>query len=232
RSVELPSAETLLQDGELVLESSLSWKQGRTFNRVKTYYHKPAGPGRPNTWFCRVSEHQREEVSFEQLWEKLGKDKVLKEKEYIPEVKKVTHIKYISDSQSIWSMYYTFPPPLSPRVFTVLQVVHLNDSNPNERTGIIISIPVDVSSPEDKNLAELEERGKREVCCVEHIKEMAGDIIEWRMATCGDPGGFIPRFVVEKTMAMRIAEDVPNFLSWLHGGSKDEGSELKCHPNN
>lgn len=44
---------------------------------------------------------------------------------YVPEIKKVTLIKDISPTQSIWSLYYTFPSPVSPRVFTVLQTKHL-----------------------------------------------------------------------------------------------------------
>jgi len=155
-----------------------------------------------------VSEHPQSEVSFEQLWGKLGRDKAVNEKEFIPEVKKVTQIKFISETQSIWSMYYTFPPPLSPRVFTVLQVVALVQEHPPERTGLIISIPIDLSSPEDKELAAKEEKGiKGRYVCVEHIKEIPDrGIVEWRMATCGYPGGFIPRFVSDMSMSSKIAE--------------------------
>lgn len=52
---------------------------------------------------------------------------------YVDIVKKATLVKQISPSQAIWSMYYKFPPPLSPRVFTVLQVTQLSETLP--RTG-------------------------------------------------------------------------------------------------
>jgi len=37
-------------------------------------------------------------------------------------------------------MYYTFLPPVSPRVFTVLQVTHLSESAP--RTGYFFFLPI------------------------------------------------------------------------------------------
>lgn len=52
---------------------------------------------------------------------------------YIPNIKKVAEVKKISPTQSIWTLYYTFPPPVSPRVFTVLQVTDLDESTP--KTG-------------------------------------------------------------------------------------------------
>jgi len=52
---------------------------------------------------------------------------------FIPEIQKVKKIKELSSTSTIWTMYYTFLPPVSPRVFTVLQVTHLSESAP--RTG-------------------------------------------------------------------------------------------------
>lgn len=54
---------------------------------------------------------------------------------YVPNIKKVTQVKSISPSQSIWTLYYTFPPPVSPRVFTVLQTTHLDQAS---RTGSVV----------------------------------------------------------------------------------------------
>ncbi|KAG8217565.1 hypothetical protein J3R82DRAFT_5716 [Butyriboletus roseoflavus] len=49
---------------------------------------------------------------------------------FIGAIKKVALVKRISETQTIWTLYYTFPPPISPRVFTVLQTVHLVESAP------------------------------------------------------------------------------------------------------
>ena len=70
--------------------------------------------------------------------------------------------------------------------------------------SIFISIPVDLSS--DPELAKLEEKGvKGRYVSVESIKELSSGDTEWRMATSSSPGGRIPAFVVESTMASSIS---------------------------
>lgn len=54
---------------------------------------------------------------------------------YIPEIKKVTLIKQISPTQSVWTLFYHFPPPVSPRVFTVVQTTWLSTDSP--KTGYV-----------------------------------------------------------------------------------------------
>ena len=72
-------------------------------------------------------------------------------------------------------------------------------------TRIIISIPVDLS--EDAELAKLEEKGvKGRYVSVELLKELDNGKVEWRMATSSTPGGNIPSFVAESTMASTIAK--------------------------
>ena len=140
-------------------------------------------------------------------------------------MKKATLVKKISATQEIWTMYYEFSSiGISPRVFTVLQVTHYESSNP--RTGsvyplpclplrvvfltphldsLFISIPVDLSS--DPELAKFEEKGvKGHYVSVESIKELPNGNTEWRMATSGHPGGRIPTFLVESSMAGSISQ--------------------------
>jgi hypothetical protein len=139
-------------------------------------------------------------------------------------VKKATLIKQISPTQSIWSMYYRFPPPVTPRVFTVLQVTQLNETAP--RTGyavishvtncstytfyfkpssLIISIPVDLSA--DAELAKMEEKGVHgRYVSVEQIKELENGKVEWRMATSSKAGGMIPQFTTELSMPTSISQ--------------------------
>ena len=40
---------------------------------------------------------------------------------------------------------------------------------------------------------------------VERIMELDNGNTEWRMATSSTPGGFLPNFLVESTMAKKIA---------------------------
>lgn len=79
---EIPPEDEILSAAREVLDSSTSWKQGKTFAKdtVKTY-SRPKGPGDGAAWHCRVSEHDAKDATFEEFWSKLGKDKAENEKE-------------------------------------------------------------------------------------------------------------------------------------------------------
>jgi hypothetical protein len=71
---------------------------------------------------------------------------------------------------------------------------------------IIVSLSIDLSSKGDEELAKLQEKGvKGRYVSVERIKELDNGNTEWRMATSSTPGGSIPNFIVESTMAKKIA---------------------------
>lgn len=54
---------------------------------------------------------------------------------------------------------------------------------------IITSIPIDLSSPGDEELAKLEEKGvKAKYASVEQILELPDGKVEWKMATSSSPG--------------------------------------------
>jgi hypothetical protein len=58
----------------------------------------------------------------------------------------------------------------------------------------------------DPDLAKFEEKGvKGRYVSVESIKELPNGNIEWRVATSSSPGGRIPTFVVDSTMASTIS---------------------------
>jgi Protein of unknown function (DUF3074) len=88
-------------------------------------------------------------------------------------------MKTMSPTQTLWTLHYKFPPPVSPRVFTVLQVTHLaggEDGKPRE--GWVISVPVDVS--ENAELKAQEEKGARgRYASVERVKERDDGVVEW-----------------------------------------------------
>ena len=100
-----------------------------------------------------------------------------------------------------------------------------------------MSIPIDLTGSGDEELAKIEERGvKGRYVSVERIKEIEEGRVEWRMATSSTPGGNIPTFIAEASIAKSIAQvtfcfpanhfynvlmprlcqDVPHFLKWLH----------------
>jgi hypothetical protein len=70
--------------------------------------------------------------------------------------------------------------------------------------SLFISIPIDLSS--DPELVKLEENGvKGRYVSVESVKQLPNGNTEWRMATSSNPGGRIPSFIVESTMASSIS---------------------------
>jgi len=164
----------------------------------------------------RYSVHQPEHGNFDDFWNYLGKNKAVNEMGFIPEIKSVDLLKTVSPMQSVWTLYYTFTPPVSPRVFTVSQTIHIRGGeHGSPREGWIISVPVDVS--EDAEMKAKEMKGTRgRYTSVELIKERQDGTLEWRMATASTPGGLIPKMVVEKSMPSQIEKDVTHFLEWLH----------------
>ncbi|KAF4614652.1 hypothetical protein D9613_002623 [Agrocybe pediades] len=216
---DLPPEEQIIAEGKALIESSTSWKAGKTFfDTVHTSYRgKLPGDGAP--WYCRISEHKPEEITFDQLWEKLSKNKAENELQFIHEIQKVNKVKEISPTANVWTLYYTFLPPVSPRVFTVVQVTQLSESEP--RTGLIVSLSIDLSDAPE--LQKLEEKGtKGRYVSVERVMELENGNTEWRMATSSTPGGSIPNFLVESTMAKKIAADVPQFIKWFQQKSKSQ----------
>lgn len=98
---------------------------------------------------------------------------------FIPELDIVTLLENISPNQTLWTLHYKFPPPVSPRVFTVLQVTHVEGGDQGTpREGWIISVPVDVSG--NAELKAKEEKGARgRYVSVERVKEGKDGIVEW-----------------------------------------------------
>lgn len=99
--------------------------------------------------------------------------------------------------------------------------------------SLIISIPVDLSGQDD--LSKLEEKGVRgRYAGVERLVELENGNTEWRMASSGSSGGFVPGFLTNGMMSSSIAkvsffflirvqpssvttnnQDVPHFFNWF-----------------
>lgn len=222
RPSEIPPEESIIAAGRELIESTDTWKSGKTyFTNVKTL-SRPAGPPLVGNWHCRVSEHTPDQITFDQLWDKMARDKALNEKEFVPIIDKATKVKELSPAAQIWTMRYKFPFPVANRVFTVLQVVHEEDTNPP--SGLIVSIPIDLS--EHKELQKYEEKGERAYyVSVERVKQLENGNVEWRMATSSDIGGLVPKFATEMSMPKSIAEDIPHFFYWYKNSPKSSNTE-------
>ena len=81
---------------------------------------------------------------------------------------------------------------------------------------IIVSVPIDLSSPEDEDLATLEEKGvKGRYASVERILELPGDKVEWRMALSSSPGGLIPEFITHSVVPQEVSKVGLNLFNVL-----------------
>lgn len=83
RRQDLPSEESVITTALRLIESTSSWKQGKTYYQNVKTYHRAKLPEDGAPWHCRVSEHTAAEASFDQFWDKLGKDKAVNEKEFV-----------------------------------------------------------------------------------------------------------------------------------------------------
>jgi len=228
-SPEIPKEKVLIADAHTLLESSKSWRAGKSHPLVASAQRLSKSTG-TQVWNCVVSTFRSDELSFSRAWARLGHNKVWNQQYYVPGINKVTRIKYISDSQSIWTTLLTYPPPLSPRVYTIYQASWLLEYS-HKRQGIVITLPIDLSSESDKNLAEMEEKGVRgRYVSVEHIREVDGDRIEWRRLACMDPGGLIPKFWARRKVLSSMVQENLSFFEWLKTLKLDEAN-LTGSPN-
>lgn len=82
KTLDFPAEETILALGRQVLESTESWKVGKVFSKgtVQTL-SRAKGPGDGAPWHCRISEHTKEDATFDEFWSKIGVNKAENEKE-------------------------------------------------------------------------------------------------------------------------------------------------------
>ena len=81
KSSEIPPEDQVLQAGRELIEATSNWKHTKNYCKgaVRGYSaSKQADDEEP--WFCRVSEHAKEEITFDEFWFGLGTNKPEHEK--------------------------------------------------------------------------------------------------------------------------------------------------------
>ncbi|KAI5124574.1 hypothetical protein M0805_003093 [Coniferiporia weirii] len=219
KPTDIPQEEQVIQAGRELIDATLKWHNSKDYCKgvVKGYTH-PKDADDEEPWFCRVSVHAPEEATFDEMWFGLGTNKPEHESQYVHTVDQVALLKRLSDRAAVWNLHYKFSPPVSNRTFTVLQVTHLDTSGPR-KSGLIVSVPIDVSSDEEMSKAELKGARGRYVS-VERIHQLEDGKTEWRMATSSTPGGSIPRFIAQASAPSQIAQDVPMFFKWMNSNKE------------
>jgi hypothetical protein len=140
----------------------------------------------------------------------------------------------MTDNATVYQLSAQFPGPTSPREFITLLITSdtcltdaskVGDATP--RHFMVVSIPVShPDAPPRQNMV----RGFYE--SIELIREIPlkdGDPetnpVEWIMVTRSDPGGGIPRFMVERNVPSSIVQDAVKFLDWAC--VKDDNAEAE-----
>jgi len=138
----------------------------------------------------------------------------------------------MADKNTVYQLSAQFPGPTSPREFITLLITSdtcLTEAskvgNTIPRHHMVVSIPVShPDAPPRSNMV----RGYYE--SIEMIREIPmsdGDPetnpVEWVMITRSDPGGGIPRFMVERNVPSSIVQDAVKFLDWAC--ARDDSAE-------
>ncbi|KAF9483655.1 hypothetical protein BDN70DRAFT_276934 [Pholiota conissans] len=223
----VPTDDVLIKHAQDILQASASWQEGKTYQNIKTFVweERPKTTKKSHRWYCLVARIKKDDISFDKMWSKVGRNQVWHQKSHLPSIAKATRIQYISETYSIWNMLVTLPPPLSPRVYTLCQASSLLEYSHNRR-GIVVTLPIDLGSRSTEELAVVEDRGIRGRCVsIEHILEIDGGFFEWRKVACRDPGGMIPKFWAQKHMAHEMAEESISFLDWIGKSDGEDGHD-------
>jgi len=205
---------------------------------------KMAGKDRHGAWFSRSSVH--EGLGFDK-WKRAMKSE-------FPESLQVQggpgegNIRGIGGDQrledmtvdglgqlQVYQLSAQFPGPTSPREFITLLITSdtcLTDASKVAssipRHFMVVSIPCShPDAPPRTNMV----RGFYE--SIEMIREIPmgdGDAetnpVEWIMVTRSDPGGGIPRFMVERNVPSSIVQDAVKFLDWACAKDDDVEAEV------
>jgi len=209
--------------------------------------YKMAGHDRHGAWFARTGVH--EGLGF-------SKWKRMMQKEF-PESLEVQggpgegNIRGICGDQrledisvdgignlQVYQLSAQFPGPTSPREFITLLITSenaLSDASNIDSTTprhwMVVSIPVTHPDAPPRNGMVL---GQYE--SIEMIREIPlkgnddpeTNPVEWIMVTRSDPGGGIPRFMVERNVPSSIVADAVKFLDWACARTEDgSGEETK-----
>jgi len=207
----LPTREEVLEVARALIDSTPSWSAGKKFGAVQCFSRKAETKG--PSWHGRRSVHPPQELTFDKIWDVLGRDHFVNEQQYIAPLRRAEFMKKV-DQGEIWALLYQFTPPIANRVFTEFQLTYTETISENRRVGLVVTLPFDPEGAEEI----LEAKGSPVhgmYVSVERVTELEDGGVEWIMTTCSTPGGSIPQFVTERALPGQIAHDVPSLISWI-----------------
>lgn len=223
-SLEEVTSAWLLQLAEEVVSKVQSWAKGKVYTSLidgsSVHTRTYSGDLNNDFWAGRVTEFDTDrywlyfdEYIVGSLLDN-GSSHTHYEKEYIHQLYDFKLYAHdlgpvptgYSGATNLAKLYYTFGFPLKNRKFSeLIHVLRASDGS----HAFVISLAVDPLLLEKESGSFVAAR----YTSVEKV-EKNGDKVKWTMATCSDPGGFIPTFVTKASIKGAIAKDVPSFLTW------------------
>ncbi|GAA5852383.1 hypothetical protein JCM9279_001182 [Rhodotorula babjevae] len=228
--------DTLVHDAlDLVasLPTSPLWAKQKTYHAdqglaTHTYSTTSPPPGSGDTeryrWHARQSRH---DTSFDHFERGLLRHHSVNERDYIESCYLARRLAVVDEGE----LEDTSPFPASRRafVFALLTLALPPRPHPTDpsaaprRAFLVVSLPAthDAAREEDEKEGAVRAR----YVSVEHVEEDDEGGVVWTMAVASDAGGAIPRWITERAMPAKVAEDVPSFVEWVTKTEKGEGGE-------
>ncbi|GAA5898293.1 hypothetical protein JCM8208_006934 [Rhodotorula glutinis] len=202
------------------------WHPNKTYNTNKgvpthTYSSTspPPGSGDCETyrWHARVSRHGA--PSFDDFERGLLRNHSVNERDYIESCYTARRLAVVHEGEleasrrafvfvlltvSLPAVPHPTDPTLAPR-----------------RSFLVVSLPATHDGAREEDEGEGAVRAR--YVSVEHVEEDEEGGVVWTMAVASDAGGAIPRWITERAMPSKVAEDVPSFIEWVTKGKGGEG---------
>jgi len=206
--------DAMVAEGERINASVDGWNASGTKHGMVEMARRPLKHGEHTAWASRTSYHA--DHSYEQFRDGLLKDHAPNEKAFIPMLANVERLQTFREGElEIWQNRYNMSFPNTNRDFVELILCRETSTEPGRRAFIVISTPI--HEPKLKGHV----RGL--YVSVETVREMEHDgktQLQWRTATCSNPGGYVPIKIVDQVLPSKIADDVPHFLHFIDSRPK------------
>lgn len=197
---QLPAASEAISQGlDFCSKIEQDWNTAKRYDDVQTYNY---WDNENQFWAARISRHA--DLTYSQMLETIMHNHTENEAQYIPLIDSFQLLDSSKDGQWLSRrVHYRFPFPLKNRDMDIW----LTSKETIPGTQFInVSIPRKLESAFVKGM----------YLSVEIITKLEDGRIEWTLATTSEAGGWLPQFLQRPQMTKAVAQDVPEFRTWVN----------------
>ncbi|KAF2768792.1 hypothetical protein EJ03DRAFT_111498 [Teratosphaeria nubilosa] len=200
---------------------------------VLAHDRTPPGSSNAEAWFARTSVHENAAKEGTASWEEF--DAALRvnhsqhEKDYTPDVQEAHQAlewdtsdhntvadKWRDITMNIMEMRHKIPPPLSPRVFSVLVITARSTASTSPPSFFVVQIPVDLTGVSGAKYWGDKKVVQGMYCSIERAELVEeGQKVRWQMATASDAKGVLPMVVQKMAVPGAVVKDVGLVVGWV-----------------